>query len=222
MRFARSPFWAIPLLLFVAGCAYRELSPPNAPARTFPDVVVPDEPPEKGTTRVVLDANGERAIVTEVKSWTSSRGWVEGAATTLSTVTEEERPVCIAPCTVALPRGMHVLRFKAPSGARASEVALQVDERSKVVRHAMGGVEEGSGAATFSAIMLAILGGTAVMVGGLLFVPSDAEPSSTTETRHQTGAALMIGGGAAVALSVPLFLLARGTRQPGATTEFNF
>jgi len=222
MTFARPPFWAILLFLEVVGCGYRDLPPPNAPARTFPNVILPDEPPEKGTTRVVLDANGEPAIVTEVKSWTSSRGWVTGGSATLSTVTEEERPVCIAPCTVTLPRGMHVLRFKSPTGTRESEVALQVDERPKVVRHAMGGVEEASGAATFSAIMLAVLGGSAVMVGGLLFAPQDSEGHSTEEDRHRTGAALLIGGGTAVVLSIPLFLLARGTHQAGATTEFTF
>jgi len=210
------------LPIFMAGCGYRELPPPSPPVRTFPDVELPAAGPEVGKVRVVLDANGERAMVTEVSSWSSSSGWVSGVSGTLSTVTEEQRPLCVAPCVTALSPGMHVLRFKSQSNAGESDVVLQVNEHPKVVRHAMGRVEAGSSAAEVTGIALVVLGGTALLVGGLLLGQSATEEGTKAENHQQLGVAVTAGGGVSLALSVPLFLLGRGTRRPGATTEFEF
>lgn len=205
-------------------CGYRELPPPTPPARTFPSVSVPPAPPEEGEARVVLDANGERAMVTEVTAWTSSTGWIVGGSTTLEATTDQEHPVCLTPCVTAFSRGLHLLRFKSQSDSRTSDVAIQLDDRSKVVRHAMARVEEGPSAANIGGAVMIALGVTALIAGSLMFVESGSANALPSEARNEqtAGAALLVGAGGAFALSIPLFLLGRGTRQPGATTEFEF
>lgn len=58
-------------MVSVGGCGYREVAPPQAPAKEMPGGVEErTAPPEAATTRVILDANGERATVTEIVSVT--------------------------------------------------------------------------------------------------------------------------------------------------------
>ena len=159
-------------------------------------------------------------MVTEVTAWTSSTAWIGGHSGEART--EQEKPLCMTPCVTALSSGLHVLRFKSETDTGTSDVVVQLDHGSKVVRHTLGRVNEGSEAANFTAIMLAVLGGTSLFIGSLVLATADDGPPSKVENKERAGAALVAGGGGAVVLSIPLFLLGRGTRQPGATTEFEF
>jgi hypothetical protein len=203
---------------FVAvGCGYRDIEPPRAPSREMPNVEARSTPPAEGRTRVILDANGERAVVTEVRDWSS--GFASAGTTTAHGYSEEVRPVCITPCVVDFEPGLHVLRFRSERDDRKGTLNLQVGERTKIVRHAMGRTE-GTSVAHFGGGLLLTLGTIALTVGGIALAAGAASDSSLGDDTLETGAKISAAGAGAVLVSIPLLLVTRPTRQPGATTEF--
>jgi len=204
--------------VFLGGCGFSEVAPPQAPAKEIPKDVEPrTTPPEPGLTRVVLDANGDKATVVEVVDATESVGTasVGGSTATVHGYAETTKPICVAPCVADLKPGMHVLRFKADGDDRMSEANVQVGDRPKVVRHAMGRTE-GTSFGYVSANVLVYLAATAAFTGGLIFAggaATDSEKSMTT--------GMVIGGAglAGLAIGIPLAILTRPAHQPGATTE---
>jgi hypothetical protein len=217
MRCVSSFLRAVAVVIFAAGCGYRELPPPPAPALRFPDVKLPSSPAPEGKVRVVLDANGSSAVVTEVSSWRSSAGSWSGETTgKLAELSTEERPVCIAPCVADLAPGMHVLRFKSMTDERASTIAVQINHQSKVIRHAMGRSNDDSAKIGTTGAVLAAAGLTSMLVGALVLGAAEEED------QKETGVPLMISGAGAILISVPLFFIGRPERQLGATTEFEF
>ncbi len=219
MRFA--PFALVALLApLTAGCGVHEIDPPQAPAAVFPaNVDVRRAPPAAGKTRLVLDANGERASVVDVVSSTSATAYVNGHIGVASASTTV--PVCIAPCMADLTPGLHRLAFSSlDDPTRHDEVQVQVGESPKIVRHAMGMYESSFGP-HFLAQNLAFLGATAAVGGGGLYIASarteDASPGQKDAAKY-----LLIGGLVALAVSIPVMIVTRDVRQRGATTELRW
>jgi hypothetical protein len=216
MRCVSSFVRAVAVVIFAAGCGYRDLPPPPAPALRFPDVKLPSSPAPEGKVRVVLDADGQRAVVTEVSSWRSSAGeWSGVTSGKLAELSAEERPVCIAPCVADLPPGMHVLRFKSTTDERASTIAVQINHQSKVVRHAMGRAKDDSSKVAATGMVIAVAGITSMLLGALVLGAAE------DDDQKEAGVPLISGAGA-ILISVPLFFIGRPERQPGSTTEFEF
>lgn len=70
-------------VISLGGCAQVQLAPPQAPAREIPKgVEARSLPPEAGTTRVLLDANGTRAKVIDIVDETNARATVQTQAGT--------------------------------------------------------------------------------------------------------------------------------------------
>ncbi len=210
--------------LFIGGCGYAEVAPPQAPAKEVPAGYEPrTTPPEPGTTRMVLEANGEKATVVEVIDATSTVGTASAGGTTATVrgYSETVKPVCIAPCVADLKPGMHFLRFASPDDKdRVSEAGIQVGDRSKVVRHAIGRTDSFS-AGHFLSRMVVILGATAVITGGTLYGMAAAMNDDTGRDVKPTGVTVMAAGAGALLVGIPLMVLTRPVHQPGATTEMS-
>jgi hypothetical protein len=207
----------------ILGCGYREASPPQAPTAEIPTgLEAATTLPEPGLTRVILDANGDAATVTQIADWSSSVGtvYVGGNSATVEGYRESVRPICIAPCVVDLAPGLYRLRFSSrdDDDDRESVASVQVGAGSKVVRHAMGRVSSTSWVTDVAYLALA-LGITSAVLGGTLYGASE-DGSLHTDLRP-TGKALIGGGAAAVLIAIPLFLLDRRVVQRGTTTEFD-
>ncbi|HEY6555889.1 MAG TPA: hypothetical protein VI072_01395 [Polyangiaceae bacterium] len=180
----------------------------------MPDV--PTTPPAPGTTRVIIDANGERMEVRERLKETSVHGTVytNGVAGSLYGYAATHKPVCITPCAVDMKPGSHVLEFQGETYERRSELQIQVGERPKVIRHAVGRIEsEGDG--SFWLGYLLTLGIGAVVTGSMIHVLNTEDSADYTKAAN-----IALGAGAAtIAVSIPLRLLAQPVHQPSSTTE---
>lgn len=173
--------------------------------------------PAEGRTRVVLDANGERATVTEVNAW--SPGRVPSVAPPAgSALPGFERPVCITPCEADFEPGLHVLRFSSMSDDRSSLAHVQIDEREKAIRHAMGRTEGTSGARTVGWVLTGV-GAGIVTAAALMLVPVAGEHSNEARDTLETGAMVAGIGGVFVGVGVPLIVFGQPVRQAGSTTE---
>ena len=216
-----SPFLAGLAASLVLGCGARYVDPPRAPAKEIPKIEARATPPEPGRTRVLLDANGERAEVTEVSAWQTAHGTASTSNSTgfIHGYSESVRPVCITPCFADFEPGMHVLRFSSQTAGRGSTVAVQVDERDKVVRHAMGRYDDGKPSVHFGGTVLLTLGATSVVVGGLVLAAVPGLESDQSDEYASTGAALLGVGAAAMFVAIPMMLASRPSYQPGSTTE---
>jgi hypothetical protein len=178
----------------------------------------PVAPPAHGTTRIVLDANGERARVTETLEKTSIYGTsYSTSAAAFSGTSFTTKPLCLTPCVVDLTPGMHALNFQSSSDPqRVGSADVQVGERRKVVRHAMGRVDKGASWHHLLASSAALLGIGAI-VGGALTLPFDHKEF---EDHRRAGKVMLLAGGATLAVSIPFMIITRPTWQEGATTEF--
>lgn len=204
------------------GCGTVELAPPRAPTAEVPSGVAElSAHAQAGFTRVILDANGERATVTEVTDSTSSVATAHGYQTAAIAFgySQTERPACITPCAVALKPGLHVLDFSSELGGRESRVYVQVGEHSKVVREAMGRYVPGP-SWDFAAQMLVILGSTSLAIGGMVFAADAARGAENQPSLRPYAIGFSVTGVAALLVGIPLTLLARPQHQSGATTEF--
>jgi hypothetical protein len=207
--------------LQLIGCGFSEAAPPQAPSKEIPKDVEPrTTPPEPGHTRVILDANGEKATVTEVVEATSTIGTanVEGSTATVHGYSETTKPICVAPCVADLKPGMHVLRFTSTVDDRQSSADVQVGDRSKVVRHAMGRTE-GFSLGNFGATMLVVLGASALGTGALIHGAEIGMGKREPDDLKAPGAIIGSAGLGAVLIGIPLMILSRPVHQPGATTE---
>lgn len=203
---------------FAVGCGYAEAMPPRAPAPELPRDVEPrTTPSEPGKTRVIIDADGERATVVDVVERERAVAIAGGVAA--SGTAEKTKPVCVTPCIVDLEPGMHVLRFASETDSdRVSEANVQVGDREKVVRHAIGRSESTSWAWTGS-YLLTLLGTSAAILGGTLYGVGSTTSSISSDELRERGLWTLVGGGSAMVLGIPLMFLTRPVHQPGATTE---
>ncbi|MDB4997649.1 MAG: hypothetical protein JWM74_5081 [Myxococcaceae bacterium] len=218
------PLAALFVMAFLMGCGFREVAPPTAPRAEIPrGVEERTSPPELGTTRVLLEANDEKAMVTEVVESSSAQatvtvttpsGW--GSAKAFG-YAETTKPICLAPCYADLKPGVHVLRFALPNSEdRVSQTPVQVGDSSKVVRHAVGRIESSS-FTHVAAMVLLSLGTSAAAVGGTLWAVQEMSPTATNF--KPMGIGLAAGGVGALLIAIPLALMTEPVHQQGSTTE---
>ncbi|MBX3187649.1 MAG: hypothetical protein KF819_11565 [Labilithrix sp.] len=175
-----------------------------------PQAVVPKEievskPAAAGKTNVIVDANGERASVSEVSFIGPPRA-------------ENVKRLCVAPCVVELAPGPHVLRFADERDAtRASDTRIDVDEKPRLVRHAMGRTEKADG--WNKAGWALFLGGAGVVgIGGLLADQSASGEKFDPDMLTAAIATAVVGGTLAL-VGIPMMIASRPQTQQGATTE---
>ncbi len=189
-------------------CGYRQGPPVQAPSPVVPAAVAPlvaSAPPDGAA--VVLEANGEAAKVSEVFASTAQS---PGGA--LARV-ESLKPLCLTPCRVELPPGLHELRFASRTDERASNVDVTIDGRSKVVRHALGEQSRSGGGV--------VVGGLLVGFGGALTLGAMASAGKGGGDRERRDRAMVLApvGAVTAALGVLAMALGRPERRAGATTE---
>lgn len=202
--------------LLTTGCSAAEGPPAKAPLPELPrDVEMPSEPAAPGKTRVVLDSDVKQGEVVEVleRVDVAEHGRVAGYVAERRGSAERKKSVCVAPCAVDLDRGVHHLRFPGYDG----DVALQVGEKPRLVRHASGVLDEGSPVGQVVARTLLVVGGSLALTGALLYGLSASRSSSTFSTGGSLGLAL--GGLAGVAVSIPLFAFSRPVTHASATVD---
>jgi hypothetical protein len=188
-----------------------------------------------GKERVILDAEGDQARVSEVTSHSQT---VTPRGNVLES--EHDRPLCITPCAVDLGLGLHELSFQSTTHPRrGSDVEVQVQGDPLVVNHTMADLETPSPVAKGIGIGLVALGGTALIAGipitmggaferstggsqqvmivnGMQVVNQTPGPKGLENAGFAT-----LGIGAAVLLvGAVTAYLGRDTYTPGATTEW--
>ncbi len=198
-----------------------EIAAPAAPRAELPrDLEVLSAPPGPGLTRIVLDANGQRATVTEVLAWedsstSASVGTTYGEARSHG---ERTRPICITPCEFDFQPGLHVLDFQV-EGKGSDRIRVQVGGTRKLVRVALGRTVA-PGTPSMAGLTLQIAGLATAIVGAAVWAGYSAgHPDVDRDKRRDTGVALTVGGGAGFLLGVPLSYSAPGTHQGSAITE---
>ncbi len=72
------------------------------------------------------------------------------------------------------------------------------------------------------ALVLMIVGASAMVVGGAVAASASVSESGDQAGAQQSGAALFALGATAFLVSVPWFLVTRGVQQKSATTEFEY
>lgn len=186
------------------GCGVRALPPPDPPRREVPrGVELPDEPPPRpGTSRVMLDADGEPAKVVAVGDGTHA--------------------LCTTPCVVDLPYGSHSLVLQSIlDEERRSRAELEVGPRPKIFRHTLGERHDGGAANTLGTSLVAVgllaaATGAVFWAGGALARSADGAPNGLEGTgRLVTG----LGAGAVI-VGIPFLVVGRPSERPGATTEW--
>ncbi|MBS2014280.1 MAG: hypothetical protein JST00_15445 [Deltaproteobacteria bacterium] len=198
------PVFAASLLSVATGCGPSQIAPPKAPEPVMPSTIdLPAREPSAGKSRVILDAaDGQRAAVSEVMP-TEVRG------------VETEKRLCVAPCVAELPQGVHVFRFadeRDPS--RQGTARVELGEKPKLVRHAMGETKTHVGTAVAGWILFTLGTGT---IGAAGVVYKDEDHPTKNEL---TTAGILLGVGATLALvGLPMIFASRPRLQPGATTE---
>lgn len=169
----------------------------------------------------MLDANGERAAVMETLATNSTTavGTNPYGTSYAAAHSEIRRPVCITPCVADFDAGMHELSFESREDvARKSTAEVQIDERTKAIRQAMGRTEQASPVQT-AAMVVGTVGTIFLLAGGMVLALSGTGGSPEVNQRLQSaGTKMAIGGGATLALSIPFLILTRPVRQPGSTT----
>lgn len=207
------------------GCGYRDGAPVHAPARTVPvDVEPRTSPPAPGTTRVLLEANGERATVMEITSSTDAAATVyqNGNSGIALAHSETQAPICMTPCFSDMKPGLHVLRFASEDDLRESTAFIQVNDTPKVVRHAMGHKETTSIGNIVGSAMT-ISGATLLGTGATLYAVGEAKDGDhASPVLSSNGLAASGVGLGFMVIGIPLMLLTQPTRRAGSTTELAF
>lgn len=172
--------------------------------------------PEVGKTRVVVDANGDKATVNEVTAWSHGTAW--GGGGFVSGHAETVKPLCIAPCVVDLEPRVHVLRFiDDRDHERSGEARIQLGEKPKLVRHAMGRTISHNGAEATSLLLIA-LGASAVATGGTMLGVGSLRDEK--DDGMVLGSAITLGVGATMLLlGIPMAVASQTHVQEGTTTE---
>lgn len=142
---------ATPLLFLFAfaGCHAQELPPPTAPVP--PPGAEPGPGPGPGKARVVLETEGENALVLD----------------------ERARVLCTTPCVLDFTYGAHPLVFVSASDrSRTSDVDIDVGPEPKIVRHRIGERYEGGPLRSLGFAVLVL--GAVTAAGGVAAWMTDA------------------------------------------------
>lgn len=192
------------------GCSPSQAAMPTPEMPT--NMEVRTVPPAPGTTRIVLDANGQDAVVTEVLSETTGKAYASGH--TAYGHEEHTRKLCLTPCMVDVTPGLHTLQFQSRTDdGRASTALVQVGDRSLLVRHEMGKDRTQHWAASLGWVALS-LGATTTLTAGTIYGVLD-DP----EARAGASAATTIGVGLLLA-AIPLLIVGRNQREEPATAVY--
>ena len=219
MSIAKLPLFLEVMALALSGCGYREVEPPRAPSREIPAAPARTSPPKPDEVRVVLDANGEPAAVTEITQTGSAQSVAYTPWGTSSGVSHAEtvRPVCITPCVSDFEPGMHVLHFQSRRDDRMSTTDVQIDENTKAIRHSLGRAEPESAGHVTSTVLVVV--GAAVAFAGAVVWGAAAASGPDLHDVSSIGKKMTAFGGVTLAVSIPFMVLTRPTLQQGATTQ---
>jgi hypothetical protein len=221
----RVPSLVLPILLIAQGCSVHYLQAPDLPPRTALPVVPVARPPGPGEGQVTLEVLGEPARIDRILSrqqgdpasmWSGSPRAGHGLGLSVQTM-----PLCLAPCTVALPLGDHELQFTAldPASPRISTAFVHVGPDPVFVRHVLGTRRDHTGR-LIATVLLGGIGVGAILAGaGLLAVDGqsgtgqvDLGPTGWTTL----GVGVLLGG-----VATWLGLDSATEVQPGATATFS-
>jgi len=202
-------------------CSPRELPPAQPPPRevpTLPETLGPSAP---GTSRILLDANGEPALVTERVASTEATGprggVIEGEVT---------RQLCVTPCAVDLTYGLHSIAFTSQTNPyRNGDATVDVRGAPIVVREGLGETRwphpwaSTSGALTGLLGTLAIVPGLA-LVGAGVAMGSGGSHNSTSDDLTHAGLITLSVGGVLLVSTIVLALIGRPEHVPATTTSW--
>jgi len=223
MRIGFARFYLISCAFVQFACSERELPPPQAPSRDLPPVEARTDLPADDQTRLLLDANGEPAKVSEVTTWSSSTALISTGAHwgTAFGYSDLQRPVCLTPCFTDFAPGLHRLRFVSEDGKRSGTADVQVGSHARVLRIALGRNEPTKGSQV-GALVTTVIGASMLLVGGLLVSSADNIDASNQADVQQRGFTLLGLGAGTVLVGLPWFLLSRGVHQDSAVTDFEY
>jgi hypothetical protein len=172
--------------LAMGGCGATRLPPPAAPPRVLPSVQA-SGPPAPGRGRVILDVEGDRAVVEDVQGGSVA---ASGAGHFFGGSLEVSQRLCVTPCVVDLAPGPHTLRFSSVTDEdRSSDGYVNIDEGVSAYRERLGvhshhQLKRGFGIAS-------------VVVGGMFVLSGAAAPDNGIDSRPR---AEMLGVGAGLAI----------------------
>jgi hypothetical protein len=128
----------LPLVLaagLAGGCTVRHVPPPPPPDRVLP-AVEQGGLPARGRGRILLDVEGERALVEEVSGGELA---ASGAGRVFSGSLEVSQRLCVTPCYVDLTPGPHRLRFVSiTDGSRRANGYVNIDTGTTAYRQRLG------------------------------------------------------------------------------------
>lgn len=220
---AKRPLIATILAWSLAACGYRDVAPPAAPDRVIPRVAERSTPPAEGRTRVTLDANGERATVTEVNAWSPGPARSPAVAPLQGGANSGlERPVCMTPCVSDFEVGLHVLRFSSMTDDRSSVAQVQIDEQGeKAIRHAMGRTDQKVSPTRVTGWVLTSVGAAILTAAGLVLLPHAGEKGNEAQSALEKGLVVTSVGVVTLGTGVTLMILGQPVHQEGSTTEIS-
>ncbi len=180
-------------------------------------------PPGEHQTRLLLDANGERAEVSEVTAWSSTVA-VTPVGSHLGTAVgyaDLQRPICLTPCLADFAPGLHRLIFVSDEGKHSGATDVQVGDQPRVLRIALGRNDPPKGSQV-GALVLTVIGASAMFVGGLLAASADSVDVSDQADVQQRGLTLFGVGAGVMLVGIPWLLVSRGVHQDSAVTDFEY
>lgn len=215
------------------GCGVLDVPPPRTPSLEAPPVDDPRSTPVPNARgRVVLDAVDEHAQVSRVVSRTEpvpgSYVMTWGHHSVVMGATVQKELLCVTPCTLDLPLGLHELVFSSSGEERNASGAFVTVSGGKpmVVRHAIGYDRPYSGAYMGGAISLALGVGLTLIGGLVLTVAGLVEPRPGALDNRGT---FMAMGGVIGGLGLTLdvvgivgLVTGRARHRDGATVTFPF
>jgi hypothetical protein len=194
----------------VMGCGVKAIAPPAAPAKVVPIPSIRLGAPATGNGSALIDADQPNVVVHEITGSmeTVAYGSRGGMAYGVSVGTQR---LCITPCHVHLPQGLHQLMFESPATGWGGVGDLQVGVDVSAYRYALGHRVINAGP-RLGAAMAMSFGFAAVLGGGIWYLASDS---------HQdVGGGIAIGGGALIALGVALAIAFRPEEQNGTGVQW--
>lgn len=217
---------ALAILLTGPGCGVHYLRPPPPPPRATPPPIVAPRTPAPGEGLVTIEVLGPPARIDRIlgrqqadsfAAWGTSPRSHHAYGYGPSIQTE---PLCLAPCTVALPLGDQELQFTAldPESTAVSTAFVRIGPQPLFVRHAIGQRREHVGSVVASALLGGLGAGALLTAGGLFAIDAQRTPG---QAGLAPAAWTVLGTGALLSgVAIWLGLHASTEVQPGATSTF--
>lgn len=198
------------LAAMVMGCGVKAIAPPAAPAKVVPVPGTRLGPPVTGNGSVLIDADQPNVVVHEITGSmeTVAYGSRGGMAYGVSVATQR---LCITPCQVHLPQGLHQLMFESPATGWGGVGDLQLGVDVSAYRYALGHRVINAGP-RLGALMALSFGITGMLGGGIWYLASDSYRS--------VSGGVAIGSGALFALGVALAIAFRPEEQNGTGVQW--